>query len=241
MAIVEDASSPAAVHSTAGTGPYTTAQFSPPANSLIVAMIGADGGASTVTAALSDSGSHTWSLLKRQNTASGGAVGGTAEIWCLYTASGLTNITATATMSGSTAAGANLVVKVLTGAASTQTGATQGASGTGSSTANLSITTTTNGAHVYGAVINYANSTAYTANGSSTIIDGLSDSTNGDWYAAWKASADVGTPGATTLGFTNTSANFNIAAVEILPASGSSFIAAPGVMLRQAVKRAAFW
>lgn len=235
MAIAEDASSPAAVHAT-GLGPYTTATFSPPAASLILVMLATDGTATAVTGAITDSGSHTYTLLKRQNTATVSTVGGTAEVWVFYSSGALSNVTVTATMSGGVAAGANLVVKVLTGAKTTQTGATAGFSGTGSSTAATSISTTTTGAHVYGAVLNYASSTAYTANANSTIIDGFSDAVNGDWYAALKAASDVGTPGGTSIGFTNSNANFNLALAEILPAP-AAFIAAPARTLRQAVNR----
>lgn len=221
MAIVEDASAPAAKHSTTGT-PFTTAAFSPPANSLIVALVAADGAvAGTSTATVTDSGGHTWTLLKRQNTVSGSALAGTAEVWCMFTTTALTSITVTATIVGHPANGSDLVVKVLTGASATQTGATAGL-GSSSTTAQTSITTTTAGAHVYGAVINWKNSTAYTLNGSTTSVDAFADTTNGDWYAAFKATAAVTTPGATTLGYTTTAAAANMALAEILPAAGTT-------------------
>lgn len=213
MAITESGTAPAVVtNNTAIT--FTTASFSPPANSLVVALVALDGNGSTpTTGTVTDSGLHTWTRLARANGT--GGVGGTAEVWCLYTSTGLTNITVTVAATGGTAVGGQLAVKVLLGASSTQTGAVATIA-SNSSAANTSITTTVTASWVYGAVTNWLNSTAYTANGSTTTIAGHSDTTNGDWYAAFKASAATGTPGATTLGFTDTSASLNLAMAEIL-------------------------
>jgi hypothetical protein len=56
--ITEDGSSPAAVYNAAGAS-VTTASFTPPAGSLLVAMVGADANTSTVLT-VSDSSSLTW-------------------------------------------------------------------------------------------------------------------------------------------------------------------------------------
>jgi hypothetical protein len=226
MAITESGTAPAVVTNNTATT-FTTATFSPPANSLIVALVSLDGNGSTpTTGTVTDSGSHTWTRLIRANAT--GGVGGAAEVWVLYTSTGLTNITVTVTATGGTTPGGQLAVKVLLGASSTQTGATATVA-SNSATASASITTTVTASWVYGAVINWANSTAYTANGSTTLIAGHSDTTNGDWYGAHKATAATGTPGATTLGFTNTAAAVNLAMAEILASTAAPAIAPPQI------------
>lgn len=197
-------------------------------------MLVADGGAGVVTGAVTDSASHPYTLLRRANTAASG-VGGTVELWCSYLPSASVGLKVTATVAGATAPGANLTVKVLVGAKPTQPGASAGAGST-SRPASLAITTTTTGSRVYGAIINYASSTAYTLNGSTSNVDVFPDTTNGDWYAAFKANAATGTPGAITLGYTNTGAATNIALAEILPALAAG--SGRSLFERQAVFRA---
>lgn len=57
--ITEDGSSPASIYSGSSSTTVTTASFSPPAGSLLVAMVGADANTSTVVT-VSDSSSLTW-------------------------------------------------------------------------------------------------------------------------------------------------------------------------------------
>ena len=57
--ITEDGSSPASIYSGTSSTSVTTASFSPPAGSLLVAMVGADANTSTVVT-VSDSSSLTW-------------------------------------------------------------------------------------------------------------------------------------------------------------------------------------
>jgi hypothetical protein len=222
VTIAEDSSAPAAVHSATTSG--TTASFSPPANSLLVVMVAVDGTAGTATTvAVSDSGSHTWTLKKRQNTTTSSApvVGGSAEVWeCqLTTAPG--SITVTASWSTNGSAGGNVVTKVLTGAATDQSTAATGGTGGGSVAPTATLTPTQVGSHIYGACLDYATNASLTANSNSTLIDQFLDVSNGDTWAAFKGSADTTSLTSTAYGFTNANSAFNTAAVEILAATSA--------------------
>ena len=75
--LTEDASSPAPVNAVATT--VSTAAFTPPAGSLLVAMVASNGGAGAATMALTDSSGLglTWTEQVKQN----GAGNGYAGIW----------------------------------------------------------------------------------------------------------------------------------------------------------------
>lgn len=223
MTIAEDASSPAAIHTSTKTG--TTASFTPPAGALIVVMVACDGNANQTTSlAVTDSGSHTWTTLKLQNTSTA-LVGGACGVFCLDSPNASMTVTATWSGTGS-ANGGNIVTKVLTGAAAaaSQTGATGGVSASSNIAPTVSITTTTANSHVYGAALDYSTNATLTANAQTTSIDQFLDSTNGDTWATWKGSADTGTPGATTFGFTNANAVYMLAGAEILASAGGSTV-----------------
>src|SRR5579864_8048599 len=111
-------------------------------------------------------------------------------------------ITVTATQGGSTAAGMALRVFVLTQAAATQNGATANTLFVGATSFTLSITTTRAGSRVYGASAHSGANDTATAAALTTVIDDISDGTNGERYVTFKATSLTGTPGATTLGFT---------------------------------------
>ena len=219
MAISEDTGNqPAAVHTSAGT-PATTASFSPQAGTLLVAMIGVNGpSGSAITATISDSLAGSWTLLKRQNTAS--SMGGTAEVWCRYLSSAPGSMTVTGSWTGADT-GANLVVRNLLGAASTQTGATAG-NGGASVAPSASVTPTQIGSWIYGALLDWSAATVMTANANTTIIDQFNDSTNGDTYGGLKANAATVSLSPVTYGCTNANAAYNVAFAEILPAGATA-------------------
>jgi hypothetical protein len=235
--IAEDASSPAAVSTTSATT-ITTASFSPPGSSLLLALVSSDGAAGTATTcSVSDSGSHTWSLLKRQNTNTSSA-GGSCEIWVSYQTNAPGSITVTAQQMAGTANGMLLAVKALTGAAATQNGATAGAQNN-SGAPTLALTTTRAGSMVYGALGDFSGSTTFTANGATTVVAQLGDSVNANTYVTCKSSSATGTPGATTFGFTApATCAFNFGLAEILPAAG---LVAALYLTTQAIKRASLW
>lgn len=124
MAIVEDASTPVPVDQNDGTS-LTTASFSPPAGSMIVAMagIGWSNAASSITVADS-SGGGNWAGTF-QNYSGGNGFLGSAAIAYKYFATAPGSITVTATLNNTSGGPNALAVKVLTGADST-IGATAG-------------------------------------------------------------------------------------------------------------------
>lgn len=221
MAIAEDASAPANVQ--VGAQTVTTAAFSPVANSLIVALVMSNGFASSaMTTLVTDSGSHTWTMIKRSNAFDSAVQGGCAEVWVCYTVPSLSGITVTSAQQG---AGVNngmqLTTKVLTGANSTQNGAT---ASTGGVAANptLALTTTTTASRVYGAFIDTSDHNAFTANANTTFLSQWNDAGSFDTYASLKSAAATGTPGALTYGSTTNTCSFNMALVEILPAAAAA-------------------
>ncbi len=230
MAITEDASTPAIVQVPGAAGACTTASFSPPANSLLLALVaGGWGNAATTTASITDSAGGVWTPAV---TASGtnGTTFGVAKIFYRYlpTAPGAITVSATfANLSG----GRFLAVRVLNNAAATQTG---GAVGTQINSVNttagtVGITTTVTGSQVYGVSDDCGLNDAYNANGSTSILTGTptgdyNDTTDQVRLVAWKATSATGTPGATTLGGAWAGATrSNIAAFEVLPFTAATF------------------
>jgi hypothetical protein len=234
VAITEDTSNqPAAVHAGGTSG--TTGSFTPPASRLLAALVAVDGNSGTATTVtVSDTASGAWQLLRRTNSSAAG-LGGSAEVWIRDCITSPGAITVTASWAGGGgAAGGNLVVRTLIGAApvASQTGATGGASGVPGTVA-ASVTPNTLGSRIYGAALDYTSAITMTVNANTTSIDQFVDTTNGDTWAAFKASADTASLSATSYGY-STSASFNLAAAEILPATGGG---ASGSWLAQAPTR----
>ena len=211
--ITEDASTPAVVTGT-GTGNITTASFSPPTNSLLVAIVagGFNSGGST-SATVSDTAGHTWTSGVSANTF------GLAQISYTYLTSAPGSITVTASYTH-LGGGRLLAVRVLNGARASQSGAASATSLTsGSTSAAVTITTTTSGSQVYGVSYDASTNSVFTANGSTTIVNNFNDVTDTVTLAAWKATVVTGSPGSTVLGGTySASAGGDNVAFEVLPA-----------------------
>lgn len=237
MAITETGTGPAAV-ATATATTLTTASYTPAVNNLIVVMVATNGASGTpVTTSVTDSGSHTWTLLVRSNNAVSN--GGCAEVWCLSTGpAGIGSITTTATQSGGTATGLRISIRTLAGAGLDvgQNGA-MGTTGGSSVTPTVTVTTTVPGSIVYGAAVDFSSNASQTMNASTTLIGQFGDATNLREYIAFRATSATGSPGSTTFGFTNAAAAYNIAVAEILPAPNP----APPLLVSQAVQRASLF
>lgn len=233
MSIVEDSSTPATVSVSANNA--TSASFSPPAGSLLVAIASfARTSSGTMTMAMSDTGSHTWSTGVLFNNASFPEIVGVFYTY-LTTAPG--SITTTVTTTGSGTAEGILATRVLLGAAVTQNGASNSAHAT--NTASISVTTTQQGSVVYGGVSDGGSNAALTVNGVTTQLAQQDDATTGTSTAVFKATSATTTPGATTYGYNTLSTGDGVvtAAFEILPAI---YPRAPRAVL-QAVTRAGYW
>lgn len=214
---------------------FSTASFTPRAGQLLVAMVIADGGPSTVvTAAVTDSTGGTWTLLRRSNTSSA-SIGGSTEVWCRYlnTAPGAMTVTCTS----STTAGGLIVVRVLNGAAPVQPGATA-IQGGGTVASTVPLAATSIGSRVYGLIELWNSSTAQTVSGVTTAVSTFSNTTNGTWYAAFRSTDDNSSTAAVAYGVTGGATTaWQIVAVEIraLPEQPSQ----PG--MGQPVNRASSW
>lgn len=235
MAITEDASTPAiatvsdAGTSTASTKTITSASFSPPANTLLVALVNGGWGNSATNAeaaSVTDSVGGTW-------TAGPAAVGtntsarGVGAVFYRYLSSAPGAMTVTATVTNM-CGGRQLAVRVLNGAASNQTGAGTGTSvfTTATTSGTVSVTTTVTGSVVYGVNDNCGNASAFTASGTTSVLASgdFNDTADTVRLVSWKATSATGTPGATTFGVTwTTAAVNNVAAMEILPQTSTTF------------------
>lgn len=220
MAIQEDSSAPAAVTSnTSGVTSLTTAQFSPPADSLIVAMASDHAGNSGSVTFSDSTGGGNWTAVTVLTSTGSGT--GTSAVGVKYFASPETNMTVTASF----VSGHHLVVKVLTGAASDQSGAATATKDITSSTTafNQSITTTTTGSYVYGQA-HTAFSRTFTAISGTTEIHEFDNSFISTASVAFRKTSATTTPGAVTIGETASAASTGGSVVlrEVLPAANEA-------------------
>lgn len=231
MAIAEDASTPAVVRSTvsSATQTWSTAAFSPPADSLLVVLVNNLISFATTHAAftVSDSAGGTWT----QGVDAKPAASDTCHsaVFYSYRASAPGPITVTVDKGDTWTSDTQLTVRVVTGAATNQTGAATVSYfvATGSAPTNATqqnITTTTVGSRVYAAVTH--NSTnAITANANTTNIDTWTEATIFCVLASARQTNTTVTPGATSIGYTGQSSANNVAfaAMEILQSTGPGY------------------
>jgi hypothetical protein len=175
QAIAVDSSTPAMKFVSTASTAWSSNSFSPPANSLLVAVIGAASGGVTTPSvtSMSDSlGSHlTWTKYNNINTFTDTET----EIWWAYTASAQTGMTATVNWNVSSDGAVGVIV--FTGAKSSQSGAATGTNSSGAGTPSKAITTTANNSLVMGAVSNWNSGTV-----TPTIPAGQGDVFNGNTY-----------------------------------------------------------
>jgi len=213
-ALWEDLSAPAVASTTSATA-VTTASFTPPGDSLLVALVSSDGGSGVTTMDV-QGGGLIWTQMAASNVTARDYVG----VWIARVATpDPDDPVITATQGGSTGPGMAMRIYVLTGAKprAQQTGATTNTVFAASTSFTQSITTTQTGSRVYGASSHFPNS-AGTAVALTTLVDDVVDATNNGRYATFKATSLTGTPGATTLGFTVASSAGPFAQAEILTA-----------------------
>lgn len=249
MAITVDLTdSPAVVFAAGLSSPLVSASFTPPPQSLVVVMAVAGwSGATQVSIACSDSGSHTWSNpVKAQGTSSNG---GAAYIFESYFATSPGAITVSLAFTGFASGSGGMFgdILVIQGAAASQTGA-----GTGSKVATtgldgtFSITTTKKNSWIFGASDDATNGATWTPNGITHQDSQWNDVATppaGDNVTAvgWYVPGTT-TPGAYTVGGTwaaNGTSNHttNQCAVEIMPAADLPF---PPVILSTQALRSAY-
>jgi hypothetical protein len=187
-------------------------------NEVLLAFVAADNvsGTNTKVNAISGAG-LTWQLVVRSNVQRG-----TAEIWRAFSASPLSNVSVTATLSQSVAS--SLTVVSLSGVDVSGTngsgaiGAT--AAGNGSSGApRVTLTTTRNNSWIFGVGNDWDNAIGRGLGANQAIIHQYMPPVN-DTYWVQRTIAPTSVKGATvTLNDASpTTDRWNLAAVEILPA-----------------------
>jgi RHS repeat-associated protein len=220
--LVLDASSPPPVSGTTN-ATLTTASFTPPANSLIVAVasIGdnqSGGTPFTPNVTTSDNASMTWKLLV--NAGSSTVHNGETAVYAANAGASSARTVSVSSQTNTGLRGRSLTVYVFTGAkpVANQPGATYSAQPTTS--ASWPLTTSTSGSLVLGGYNHATSNMTLTPNAQTVTVQAVNDATNHETYAALKAAALTGTPGATTFGWTNaTTGTANMALAEILPAT----------------------
>ena len=226
MTVALDGSTPARFLDAGTVSPvesWTTASFSPPANTLLVLHLGGNpsgtGQTPTFNTPTNTGTALTWVQHGNSNNASGGG----AVVWFAWNTNAQSSITVTGKITWSTATGtANSVagwLDVQNGAKSDQsTAAFAGSTGV-ATTSNPSVTTTATGSQVGGVMIDWNASGAPT---SSDTIDAYTVATETSGGRALKA-ANSGAPGSVSVNFVTTGSPINSFVVyEILAASSSS-------------------
>lgn len=216
------------INSPAGTASGTSASFTPPANSVLVAEICVNSGAGATPTfnvpTFSGTGVGLFTLAKSQINATGGSA---AIFRALTTGSPTAGtvsfaITTTGSGAGSGATESNAKVQVWTGCAASQTGAAT--AGNTSTTQNFSptITTTQSGSRVVGVGIDWNAGGVPT---STDTIDGYTVATMTSGGFALKAS-DSGGAGSVAMNFNAAAAGpiWSTVLLELLAAASAQTI-----------------
>jgi trimeric autotransporter adhesin len=204
----EDPSTPAPVFTATTTS--TTASFTPPASSLLVAICSVGASTGTVTGTVTDSLSGTWTLRGRQNAAAAGS----AEIWVRDV--GLSPAAMTVTLTGSAGNSTQLSVRVVTGAAPVaQQYGTVAVKST--SPVDIPVTSAAAGSLIYASMVWTSASLVLVPDSHTTAILSTQDSTNGQTNGSARMAGLTFGAGGNTLGWTNAVAAQAIA-VEIVAA-----------------------
>ncbi|WP_434315703.1 galactose oxidase-like domain-containing protein [Leifsonia sp. P73] len=195
---------------------FSTAQ----SGELLLAFLTADGPAtagSETFSAVTGAG-LTWQLRKRAN-----AQYGTAEIWQAVSSSAITNATVTATHGGSGLAA--ITVVSFTGADTTTAGAVAGSSGA-TGAPSTALTTTRSGSWVWGVGDDWDTATARTVGSGQTKVDeDLAPSGDTFWTQRQTSATTATAPASVTINDSApTTDRWNLAAIEVLPASGQDTV-----------------
>jgi hypothetical protein len=251
MAIADDATSPRLTNVNGGlTKTVTSASFTPPSNSLLVAMVGSNWNAHYALLppaplyTFTDSLTGTWTKVSESDAGSAGAAASAVGYRTISTGAAMT---VAATWNADALSKTQyLVIAVLNGAASTGTIAGSlfsGGSLTGATTwATKTVTTTTVGSLVLSVMTYDVSGRTLTANGVTTQYGQNIDTGVGCSEMAGRATSLTTTPGSLTIGWSISGTGTKSASgeiVEIMPAAAGGPIRVVNVL--QAVKRASFF
>lgn len=239
MAIAIDSSTPAIVSGTGST--KTTTTFSPPAFSLIVALVAFEqlSGAGTIT--MSTTGTLSWTNRVARNISDAGGNGGHVAIFTAPSVGAQSGITVTATSAVGSDAGA-LKVLVITGADLGSVGTNgEGSSTTTNLTVNTAYTSTVNGSRGVAIGNDYQGQGAVTTSGDTGFAYNINTRSSG--IAIHKASNTATAGTAVSFNFdggSNGGRQWNWAALEIKPES-QLLVTKPVLIDQVAVQTAAYW
>lgn len=166
--------------------------FSPPANTVVYAVLSLDAaaGSGNVISSLTNSGTPlTWTLLGRENHTNGTTTGGDVEVWWAYNAGAQSAISVTANFNIPTknvpAPVGDFQILVMKNAAANQSTAAVGVNwliDSASNTPNATVTTTRANSKVFGVFDNWNYSAAPTPGAGQTIQSMVLNPTDVDGY-----------------------------------------------------------
>jgi hypothetical protein len=211
VALALDASSPAAV--VGATATTTTASFSPPANSLLVAWVMADAGtgATGEQCTVTSTGGLSWSLARRHN----GSPGADVEVWSAQAVSAPGSITVSLT-DNQGSVDKRLFVRVFTDAGN----GTPAGIGASNSSAATSVAYTSTVANSWGWSVGLGGGGTPVAGASQTLQDSDTAFDGGDGCFVVDQNATTSSAGTSvTMSVTAPSTVLHHVAVEVLPAS----------------------
>lgn len=218
-----DASTPAAVATTTA-APVSTASFTPPSGSILVAhyVYNTTNTGSAVT--ISNSGTAlTWNLIRQVGVGqNGGVLGGVYVAWAHLPTSRALTVTAAQTVY--TEAQAWLRVRVITGANTVAPIGAVGGVGDTAGTFSQSLVTTAANSWVWGAVSDWDNATVLTPGSGCTLDAGQSVGTTTFVTAAVVRATAITPASGTTVTISNTtpsSTKWNVALYELKADTGT--------------------
>lgn len=217
MATAVDASSPALV-GTSTPGTITTASFTAPANSILVACCWSSVSLNSQTFTVTDSGGLTWTLAKIQNSAGTGGKQGVAAIYYAVAPTSAAR-TVTAVISGGNYS--TLKVYAITGGdLVTPIGGSAAGSSTSTSFSTTGYTIQTTGSIALTCVSNTTGGATITSSGSTTVT---STATGHNGLSGYKTNGTAGGSSTSPITCTGTPA-INWVTVEIRAGSTSTTV-----------------
>ena len=222
--IAEHASAPASMGLTGG-GSMSSAQFSPPANSLLVAIAIGEFQSTTaeVSTTVTDSAGGTWTRLGHVAQTGSGLAGGCTDLWVRYLTAAATNLQVNVAFTN-LQGGRTLTVKVLTGADPVQDGTVASiVAPSGATSRRVTITPSQVGSVIYGGDQTGANARTFAPLANTSTIFAHPNSTDGSTGDTWRMTDPTTATTAVTVGGDYTVGNAGTAlAVEIVPATVAS-------------------
>ena len=220
--VVEDSSTPAAVRSTTSTQTaFVSASFTPPPNSVLVALlsIATTSAQASQPHTLVDSVGGAWAYAGHVDGDTGTAFG-MATVWVRHVGPSPGAMTVTATRTGTSSVAAILAVRVLVGAKQDPVGSIRQHFTTGTANAVDTMATSQAGAMVYALCCTGGNTPVYVPTADTVNIDYWSNASIIASVLIGKGSGPSPGPASIIYGWTSAAGSLQVSwlALEILPA-----------------------